>query len=83
MKKSVLIILCYLFVLGCKSPDARIPVTKNSGSFIKESAERNIELNTKEHNIIRALIEEQKDSSFVTSENGFWYKYNNKIEVIV
>ena len=80
MKKSVFILFCYLFVLGCKSPEARIPVTKNSGSFIKESAERNIELNTKEHNTIRALIEKQKDSSFVTSENGFWYKYNYKIE---
>ena len=80
MKKSVFILFCYLFVLGCKSPEARIPVTKNSGSFIKESAERNIELNIKEHSIIRALIEQQKDSSFVTSENGFWYKYNYKIE---
>ena len=80
MNKSILIILCYLFVLGCKSPEARIPVTKNSGSFIKESAERNIELNTKEYNIIKELIKLQKYSNFVTSENGFWYKYNFKIE---
>jgi gliding motility-associated peptidyl-prolyl isomerase len=80
MKKSVLIILCFVFVLGCKSPDARIPVSKKSGSFIIESVERNIELNAKEHNIIKALIEQQKDSSFITSKNGFWYKYNFKIE---
>ena len=80
MKKLLLVLIGILLFIGCKSPDARLPVTKNSGSFIKESAKRNIELNDKEHNIIKGLIKKEQDSSYVASENGFWYKYNFRIE---
>lgn len=78
--KKLLFCISVLFIFGCKSPDARQPVTKNSGSFIKESAKRNIELNDREHKLIKRLIKKEQDSSFVSSENGFWYKYNFKIK---
>lgn len=80
MRKLLLIFISASFIFGCKSPDARLPITKNSGSFIKESAERNIELNDKEHGLIKGFIKKEQDSGYVASENGFWYKYNFKIE---
>lgn len=73
-------ILVLLFVCACKSPEARYPVTHTSGSFIKESAERNIRLNKAEQSIITQIIKSQPEHEFLTSENGFWYFYNTKMD---
>lgn len=80
MHRILYLLICSLLVFGCKKPIARVPVTQTSGSFIKESAERNIELNAHEYKRITQLIESQNDSTYITSENGFWYKYNLKVE---
>jgi gliding motility-associated peptidyl-prolyl isomerase len=66
--------------LGCKSPEARQPVSTTSGSFIKESAERNIKLYQKEQQQISAIIENHPDIEYIASESGFWYYYNTKVE---
>lgn len=78
MKTIIALIFCSLCILSCKSPEARPPVTKTSGTFIKVSAERNKKLTAKEHEIIQNLIETKHDSRFLTSENGFYYAYNTK-----
>ena len=80
MKKVFIILTLCIITFSCKGPEARVPVTKSSGSFIKESIERNIELNEREHKIIESLIVKSNDTSYITSESGFWYKYITKIE---
>ncbi|SHH36194.1 gliding motility-associated peptidyl-prolyl isomerase GldI [Winogradskyella jejuensis] len=77
--------LLLLFVMaclfsGCKSPEARPPVNIKSGSFIKESVERNKKLNKKERERIEKVIANFTDKTFMTSENGFWYHYNTKVD---
>ncbi|MBT8272374.1 MAG: gliding motility-associated peptidyl-prolyl isomerase GldI [Bacteroidia bacterium] len=79
MNRVVLIALLVL-ISACKSPEARFPVSQTSGSFIKESAERNKKLNEAEHNRIIKIIQEQPELSYKASENGFWYYYNTKNE---
>ncbi|HPF96861.1 MAG: gliding motility-associated peptidyl-prolyl isomerase GldI [Flavobacteriaceae bacterium] len=81
MKKIILpiVILGGLF-FGCKSPEARKPVSYSSGSFIDQSVERNIKLNEKEHQQIKSIMNEHPENNYLSSESGFWYYYNTKVE---
>ncbi|MCH9660755.1 MAG: gliding motility-associated peptidyl-prolyl isomerase GldI [Bacteroidetes bacterium] len=67
-----------LSAFSCKSPDARRPVQSTSGSFIKESAERNKKLYEQESTFITNLIAEDTTRDYLSSPNGFWYYYNVK-----
>lgn len=70
-------ILC-LLLTGCKSPEARYPVTHSSGSYISESVERNRELNAREEEMIASIIEADTAHTYFASSNGFWYYYNSR-----
>lgn len=80
MIRPLIIIVLACLAFGCKSPEARQPVSTKSGSFIKESAERNIKLYQREQQRISAIIESHPDIEYITSESGFWYYYNTKVE---
>ena len=80
MKHLLFIIFLALLFIGCKSPEARMPESVQSGSFLKESAERNIKLNQKEQKEIKAIIAKNSEIDYLASESGFWYYYNNKVE---
>lgn len=80
MKYLILITLIAFTLFGCKSPEARRPISVKTGSFIDESVERNKKLNEEEHNIILDLIKRENNSNYIASENGFWYHYNTKVE---
>lgn len=82
MKIHYLLILMMILVCSCKSPEARRPVTYSSGTFIKESAARNKILFEKERQAIQKIIASRTTDSFETSNNGFWYSYNTKIDSI-
>lgn len=75
---NLLLIFLALAVSGCKSPEARRPVTQNSGSFINESIERNKELVAREEALITKLIEQDSATNYLASPNGFWYFYNKE-----
>lgn len=78
--RPIIIIALVCLVFGCRSPEARQPVSTKSGSFIKESAERNIKLNQREREQISDIIESHPDIDYIASESGFWYYYNTKVE---
>jgi len=80
MIRPIIIIILVSLFFGCKSPEARQPVSTKSGSFIKESAERNIKLYQREQEQISAIIERHPDIDYIASESGFWYYYNTKVE---
>ena len=80
MKPSLIYLFMCLLVMSCKSPEARLPESVKSGSFLKESAMRNKKLNEKERQKIQQLIDLNKDTEYIASESGFWYYYSNKIE---
>lgn len=73
---SAVIVLCF----SCKSPEARLPESVQSGSFLKASAERNKKLNELEHQQIQDIINSNPDKNYIASESGFWYYYTTKIE---
>lgn len=80
MKLLLYILIATFLLVGCKSPEARMPETVQSGSFLKESAERNKKLNEKEQEIIQTIIKNNPDKEYIASESGFWYYYNTKAE---
>lgn len=80
MKNLLLLTTVLLLCFSCKSPEARMPETVQSGSFLKESAERNKKLNELEHKQIESIIKNNPDKDYIASESGFWYYYNSKIE---
>lgn len=78
LRNILYVCICLLFVASCKSPEARRPVKQTSGSFIKESAERNKALYEKEEAVITSVMEANPDINYMASESGFWYYYNQK-----
>ncbi|MFP4846504.1 gliding motility-associated peptidyl-prolyl isomerase GldI [Winogradskyella sp. PE311] len=74
------VVIALLGFSSCKSPEARMPETVQSGSFLKESAERNRKLNETERELIQKIIDNNSDKNYIASESGFWYFYNDKIE---
>lgn len=80
MKRLLILTLTSFFFIGCKSPEARRPVSVKTGSFIDASVERNKKLYQEERSKILQLIDNDKSSDYIASESGFWYRYKTKIE---
>lgn len=78
MIRNILILMLLSVLMSCKSPEARRPVQRTSGSFIKESAERNKKLIEEEEAVIAAVIKQDSINNYIASESGFWYFYNKK-----
>ena len=80
MMNKLLTIAILFLVFSCKTPEARRPVSIKTGSFIDASIERNKKLNANEKAFIENLMKQQK-IDYIASESGFWYYYNNKVEI--
>ncbi len=76
--KIIITLIVSAAVWGCKSPEARKPVSQSSGSFINESIERNRELVAREEAEILEIIEKDSTQDYIASSNGFWYYYNTR-----
>lgn len=72
------VILLLIFAASCKSPEARYPVSQNSGSYIDESVERNKEMIAQEEDYIKEVMGKNVDTEYLSSADGFWYYYNEK-----
>jgi gliding motility-associated peptidyl-prolyl isomerase len=76
--KHILFVVLTIFIASCSEKQARQPISHSSGTFMKESIDRNKKLNEQEKLAIAKII--QKDTAFLynRSEKGFWYAYENK-----
>ncbi|MEH6537392.1 MAG: gliding motility-associated peptidyl-prolyl isomerase GldI [Psychroserpens sp.] len=79
MKIIYKLVIALLLFAGCKTPEARQPERVQSGSFIKESAERNKKLNERERKRIETIIAQNPEYDYKASETGFWYYYHIKV----
>ena len=78
LHKLLYSILFFALLISCKSPEARRPVQSTSGTFIKESAERNKKIYDEEKIYIEKIMAKDSAHKYISSENGFWYFYNKK-----
>ena len=76
MKKMIFIVsLLGIFLTGCSQQQARKPVSHSSGTFLKESIERNKTLNASEESQIDSIIKSNPQIKYIASDKGYWYHY--------
>lgn len=80
-KFLIYMLICCVFIVGCKTPEARRPVSVKTGSFIDDSVARNKKLNAQEQSEIEKVMKTFPEKDFIASESGFWYYYNTKTDI--
>ncbi len=83
MKNTIKILLFFLVVItfmSCKQQQARMPISRSSGTFMKESAERNKKLVAGEESKIDSIIKSNPKIQYFASKKGYWYHYVVKNE---
>jgi gliding motility-associated peptidyl-prolyl isomerase len=74
----LLVLGCTL--LSCEGPEPRRPVQVKTGSFMKESAERNKQLLAEEERMIQDIISGDSTHHYLNSASGSWYYYETRVE---
>ncbi|MDC6362817.1 MULTISPECIES: gliding motility-associated peptidyl-prolyl isomerase GldI [Flavobacteriaceae] len=74
----IIVILLLVFFAACGNPEPRRPIEVRSGSFFKESVERNRALLAEEEKVIQDIISKDTLHTYIASPNGFWYYFETK-----
>ena len=70
-----------IFLASCsQQQQARKPISHTSVTFIKESIVRNKILIADEEDLIAEIIKIDSLKSYISSNKGYWYKYETKVE---
>lgn len=85
MKKKLNILPILFFALSiitisCSKQEARRPISHGSGTFLKESIERNKKLISAEEAQIDSIIKNNPQTKYFASKKGYWYSYDNKVQ---
>jgi gliding motility-associated peptidyl-prolyl isomerase len=80
LSKTILLFAFFITVLSCKQQQARMPISRSSGTFLKESAERNKKLIAGEEGKIDSIIKSNPKIKYFASKKGYWYHYITKNE---
>lgn len=78
MNKFLLLSFVFLVLASCKTPEARKPVSVNSGTFIDASVKRNKALHEKQKTLFETYMTDHPEYEYIASANGFWYFYNSE-----
>lgn len=78
--KQLFFAFTVLFIMSCSGPEPRKPVKVKTGSFMKESVERNKELLALEEQLIQNIITKDSLNSYQNSSTGAWFYYLAKNE---
>ena len=78
LKSYFLLILAIIVSVSCKQQQARMPVSRSSGEFLKASAERNKKLIKGEERQIDSIIKSNPNIKYIASKKGYWYYYETK-----
>lgn len=77
MKKIVIVplLLMGIVIASCSQQQARRPVSHTSGTFMKESIQRNKKLVKSEESMIDSIIKSNPNIKYIASDKGYWYHY--------
>lgn len=79
--RTLAILFVFIITIGCSQhQQARKPISHSSGTFLRESAERNIKLVAGEEARIDSIIKSNPTIKFLTSQKGYWYYYEVRNE---
>ena len=77
-KELIILVFAGLLLSCCSQQKARNPISHSSGSFLKESIDRNKKLVAGEERKIDSLIKQDTINKYIASSKGFWYRYDVK-----
>lgn len=77
MKKIIIVplFLMGIVIASCSQQQARRPVSHSSGTFMKESIQRNKKLVKSEESMIDSIIKSNPNIKYIASDKGYWYHY--------
>ena len=76
LKNTITVLLLLTVITSChKNQEARRPISHASGTFMKQSVNRNKKLIASEEAEIARVIRQNKKIKFIASKKGFWYSY--------
>lgn len=76
--RIVVFFLIAILYISCGGPEPRRPVKIKSGSFFKESVERNKALLAVEEKLIQEIIQKDSANTYLASPSGFSYFFEIK-----
>ena len=81
LSKIMLFFVIFMTYISCKQQQqARMPISRSSGTFMKESAVRNKKLIAGEEGKIDSIIKSNPKIQYIASKKGYWYYYETKNE---
>lgn len=75
MRNVSYMLLSLLFIISCKSPEPRQPVSRSTRSFTSKSLKLNKAIVKKEEAYIQDIIQADSSHTYISSADGFWYYY--------
>lgn len=81
IKQICILTFGIILMTSCSQQKARMPISQSSGTFMKESAERNKKLVATEEGKIDSIIKSNPAIKYIASTKGYWYHYETKNEL--
>ena len=79
LKLSIYTLLFAVLLVSCKQhEDARRPISRASGSFMKKSVDRNKKLIADEENVIKKIIKSNPKVKYYATRKGYWLSYDER-----
>lgn len=78
IKQTIVLVFGSVLLSCCSQQQARRPISQSSGTFLKESAERNKKLISGEEAKIDSIIKSNPAIKYIASDKGYWYRYDVK-----
>lgn len=79
LKISLYTLLFTVLLAGCKHhEEARKPISRASGTFMKKSADRNKKLVANEEDVIKKIIKTNPKVKYYATRKGYWFSYDEK-----
>ncbi|MXO05499.1 gliding motility-associated peptidyl-prolyl isomerase GldI [Flavobacterium sp. HBTb2-11-1] len=79
LKLSIYTLLFTVSLSSCKHhEEARRPISRASGTFMKKSADRNKKLVANEESVIKKIIQNNPKVKYYATPKGYWFCYEEK-----
>jgi gliding motility-associated peptidyl-prolyl isomerase len=80
ISKMIVLFTVFITLISCKQQQVRMPISRSSGTFMKESAQRNKKLIAGEEGRIDSIIKSNPKTQYFASKKGYWFHYVSKNE---
>ena len=78
--QTTMLLMLLVMLISCKQQQARMPLSRSSGTFMKESVARNKKLIAGEEGKIDSIIKSNPKVQYIASKKGYWYHYEQRNE---